>query len=108
MTSPMTNDSTPVVYDLDAVIAEREPARPFTFKFGGDVYTLPPRPDMRAAAALAAGRLDEGFAMLLGADQYERLQAAEAVFDDEALLSMMNAYQAHVGLDLGESAASPT
>lgn len=94
------------IYDLDRVIAERDEKAPFTFRFGGEVYSLPPRPDMRAAAALSGGRLDAGFEMLLGKSQWERLQAAEAVFDDETLLAMMTAYQAHIGEDLGESKAS--
>jgi len=94
------------IFDLDAVIAEREKKPPFVFRFGGESYSLPTRPDVRAAAALGAGRLDDGLRMMLGQAQWERLQEAEAVFDDQALLSIMEAYQKHTGDDLGESKAS--
>lgn len=96
------------VYDLDAVIAERTEKAPFIFRFGGEAYSLPPRPDMRAAAALSAGRLDDGFRLLLGEAQWERLQASPATFDDSAFLAMYEAYQTHIGEDLGESKASPS
>ena len=96
------------VFDLDACIAERAPARPFTFRFDGDLYTLPARPDMLAAAAMEGERLDEGFRMLLGTEQYARIQASEKVFDDEALVAMMGAYTKHIGENLGESEASAT
>lgn len=93
-------------YDLDAVIAEREAVKPFTFKFGGESFTLPPRPDMVAATDLSAGRLDEGFKRLFGESQWERIHASEAVLDDVALTALFERYQAHTGMDLGESKAS--
>ena len=96
------------VFDLDKVIDEREPAKPFTFKFDGELYSLPARPDMLAAAALEGERLDEGFRLLLGTDQYARIQASEKVFDDVALVAMMTAYEKHIGENLGESEASAT
>lgn len=94
------------IFDLDALIAEREEKAPFVFRFGGEAYSLPPRPDLRAAAAFSDERINDGFRILLGAAQWERLQAAEQVFDDKAFESMYLAYQAHIGADLGESSAS--
>lgn len=94
-------------FDLDAVIAEREETPPFKFKFGGEWYTLPPRPDMVANTHLVAGRLDEGFARLFGPSQWERIQKSDAVLDDLGLLQLFEAYQEHIGEDLGESKASP-
>lgn len=93
-------------YDLDAVLAEREEKSPFTFPFDGAKYVLPPRPDIRAAAALSAGRLDDGLRLLLGTEQWDRMQASTKVFDDEALVGLLDAYMAHTGEDLGKSKAS--
>lgn len=94
------------VYDLDAVIAEATPREPFRFKFGGEAYELPASPDLRAFAALTAERLDDGFRLLLGPDQWSRLQASDSVFDQTAFEHLIVAYQEHVGADLGESGAS--
>lgn len=96
------------VYDLDAVIAESAPREPFRFKFGGEEYVLPASPDLRAFAALSAERLDDGFRLMLGPDQWARLQACDAVFDQTAFEHLIVAYQEHVGADLGESGASAT
>lgn len=95
------------VFDLDAVLAEREPKAPFVFRFGADTFSLPASPDLRAIAAFSAERLDEGFRILFGAEQWERLQASETVLDGEAFSALFEAYTAHVGEDLGESKASP-
>ena len=97
-----------VVFDLDEVIREAKPAPPFTFLFDGRVYTLPGRPDMRAAASFEAGKLDEGFRNLLGVVQWEQMKVADAVFDDDAFIALHAAYERHLGADLGESEASAT
>jgi hypothetical protein len=106
----MTDEATDEVpdddeFDLDAVIAEREPVKAFRFRFAGERYTLPGDPDLRAIAALRADRLDEGFRMLLGEKQWDRMQAADAVFDNASFEALFERYQKHVG-DLGESQAS--
>jgi hypothetical protein len=93
-------------FDLDKVLAERKKTPPFQFTFDGERYVLPGRPDVRAAAAMSAGRLDDGFRLLLGPDQWDKLQASPKVFDDDALITLMEAYQAHSGEDLGEFRAS--
>lgn len=97
----------PAVFDLDAVIAERETRAPFEFRFGGVQFTLPPELDVRVIAALSAGRFDDGLRMLLGSAQWEALQAVEEVFDADALNALFDAYGKHLGEDLlGESPAS--
>lgn len=96
-----------ISFDLDRVIAERDVTPPFTFTFGGEVYSLPPRPDMIANTHLVAGRLDEGFERLFGPSQWDRIQKSDAVLDDLGLLQLFEAYQEHMGEDLGESKASP-
>src|SRR4051812_20719228 len=51
-------------FDLDALVREAE-GDPFVFTFDGDDYELAPQPDVRAVAALSAGRLDDALRMLL-------------------------------------------
>jgi hypothetical protein len=82
-------------YDLDAALAEKEAKPGFTFRFGGEDFTLP-----------AGGRLDDALRMLLGSAQWETMQAVESVLDTDALKNLLEAYGAHSGIDLGESAAS--
>lgn len=95
-------------FDLSAALAEREKKPAFGFEFGGEHFELPASPDLRAFAALTAGRLDDGFRLLLGADQWARLQAVDEVFDDTAFEVLFETYQQHIGTDLGESTASAT
>lgn len=92
--------------DLDALVAD-EDGQPFTFRFGGEDYTLPPRIDLRAVAALEGNRYDAALRMLLGPDQWDRMQQSDAVFDQPKFEALFNAYGRHQGVDgLGESSAS--
>jgi hypothetical protein len=91
-------------FDLDALVREAE-TDPFVFTFGGEDYELPSQPDIRAVAAMTAGRLDQALTLLLGPDQWERMQSAEAVFDMTSLQALMEAYVAHGGTSLGNSQA---
>lgn len=93
-------------FDLDALVAERAPRKPFTFRFGGESYTLPAVVDVRAAAALSDGDLTTGLRYMLGAEQWERLAATEVTFDIEALNALLTRYGDHVGASVGESSAS--
>lgn len=95
-------------YSIDQAIAEREDREPFEVEFGGELYTLPPRPDIRADAALADGRLEEGMRLLFGVDAWEAIKASPEVLDDAAFLDMYRAYQAHTGDPAGEDGASPS
>lgn len=94
------------IVDVDAIMAERVEKPPYVFRFGGEIYNLPPRADFRAIAAMSQGELDKAMRLLMGQSQWERLQDAEAVFTDETLKVVMDGYQAHMGEDLGESKAS--
>jgi len=94
------------VFSLSKVLAEREEKPPFVFEFDGENYSLPSRIDLRAIAAFQSGRIDQGFQILLGAAQWDRLQAADGVFGDDEFGALFEGYQEHIGEDLGESAAS--
>lgn len=94
------------IVDIDAIMAERDEKPPYVFTFGGEVYSLPARIDIRAVAAMSRGDLDVSMRLLLGQAQWERLQASESVFNDETLTVVMDKYQEHMGEALGESKAS--
>jgi hypothetical protein len=90
------------VYDLDAALAEREAKPAFEFRFGGELFELSAEPDVRALAAFSGGRLDDALRMLLGGEQWARMQAVEAVLDTGALKDLLEAYGKHAGIELGE------
>jgi hypothetical protein len=96
------------VFDLDAVIAEREERAPFQFRFGGQVFQLPGAGlDIRVIAALQGERIDDGLRMLMGDTQWATLQSLEATFDQEAFYALLRQYGKHIGEDIvGESGAS--
>ena len=95
-----------MAFDLDALAAEAEGVSPFEFTFGGESYQLPGQFDMRAAAALSAGKVYEGLELLLGGDQWARMQTAEQVLTDAMLGALLDRYAEHTGVSLGESSAS--
>jgi len=94
-------------FDLDALRREAE-GEPFYFTFDGDDYELPPQPDFRVATAASAGRLEEMLERLLGEEQWERLAASPAPFTRDQLEALLEAYGEHLGIDMGNSAASPS
>jgi hypothetical protein len=95
-----------MVYKVEAV--EREGAEtPWEFDFDGDRYSLPPDFDMRAAAKLTNGDLHGALEMLLGAEQWQRLQASPKIFSLEELGKLLQSWASDIGVDLGEFTASP-
>jgi hypothetical protein len=91
--------------DLDAIIAERQ-GFPFTFRFGGAEYSLPPRMDMRALALFTDGKVFDALRTMLGAEQWQQMLDADQVLDDDTLKALLEAYSRHGGASLGESSAS--
>lgn len=89
------------VFDLDA-LAHDTKAEPYRFRFDGLEYELPARPDMRFFAALEREHLNEAFRFLMGTEQWDRVMAAEAVFDDAMLGALLKDYLGFVGVDLPE------
>lgn len=92
-------------FDLDALEHEAN-GEPFTFRFGGEVYSLPASPDLRAIASLEAQRLDDALLRLLGEEQYGRLMASPATFDAPTFETLLEAYREHLGVAPGNSSAS--
>jgi len=93
--------------DLDKVITEEQGRDPYTFTFDGETYTLPPSMDVRAVAAIAAGRLDDGLRILLNPEQWQRLQDSPKVLPVAALEKLFEDYAAYNGVEsLGKSSGS--
>jgi hypothetical protein len=94
-----------MVYRVEAVAREAMEQN-WDFEFDGQVYVLPGDMDMRAAALLSVGDLEGGLRVLLGAVQWKRLCDSPLVFGSKQLMSLLEAYAADIGVDLGESVAS--
>lgn len=94
-------------FDLDAVLAEEETRAPFRFTFDGKPYELPASIDIRAIAAISAGRLDDGLRLLLNPDQWQAIQDSPKMLTSNALRQLFDTYTAFAdGATAGESSAS--
>jgi hypothetical protein len=98
-------ESDRAVYQVEALDREAT-GDGWDFEFDGEVYTLPSDFDMRAAIALTTGALEEGLRILLGQEQWERIDASSKVFGMRELRRMLAAYCTEIGVDLGEFGAS--
>lgn len=100
-------------FDLGALELEQNLA-PFDFVFdeAGDVFTIDAKGiDMRVSRALARGDFDGALALLLGAEEWERLLDLRASrgggpFQLEHAIALVNGYAAHLGTTVGKSRAS--
>jgi hypothetical protein len=90
-------------FDLDAVLG-----LPFTFTFDGEEYELPVDVPWNVSELLSEGKPEEAFRLLLGPDQWQRLDDAPKVFGPKAFTAVLGAYMEHLGLREGESQASPS
>lgn len=95
-----------MVYKVDAV--EREATgKPWEFEFDGERYELPNDFDYRAAGMLTEGDMRGALAMLLGPEQWVRLEASPKVFGIRALGELLQTWCREIGVELGEFTASP-
>jgi hypothetical protein len=86
-----------VDFDLDAF--ERDAvAEPFTFRFGGVVFSLPADPDMRAVGSMATGDVLAALERLLGPEQWSQFEAVPEQFGASRFAALMERYQAHLGV----------
>jgi len=83
-------------FDLDAVARDAD-GEPFPFTFGGETWTLPANPDMRAVDELTKDPMG-GLSRLLG-DQWEAFEAVPQVFGTREFAALLDAYQSHLGVD---------
>jgi hypothetical protein len=88
------------VFDLDAFEKEGDP---FAWSFGGTTFTFPADPPVEAIEYLSKGDLQMSLWLLLGKDEYERLDALEARLTTGKFGALVDAYFKHVGVDLGKS-----
>jgi hypothetical protein len=92
-------------FDLDACLAEGDEARePFPFTFGGEEFVLPHPDDVGITAlnALNEGNSAKGLRLLLGEDQWGRLDGLDAAFTASAFRRLAEAWKGHYAVDLGE------
>ena len=94
-----------MVFKLDSYEREAN-AEPFEFEFDGDVYTLPPDFDMRHASLFTEGRVLDGLEAILGAEQWERLNASPKILSVNRVNDLLEAWCEHIGVEVGESPAS--
>lgn len=94
----------PVEFDLDAKRAARKEAAgdPFTFRFAGEVYQIPPAKQwpLQAVEAFSLGQMRTAMQALLGPDQWARFGEAQADLGD--LTDLFQAMSAWQGLTAGE------
>ena len=89
--------------NLDALVDDGEP---FQFTFGGEEFTLPPDPPVKAWEYLANGAIQQCLWELLGPEQYERLDAIPrevGVLNGKRAGALITGYQAHLGMAEGKS-----
>lgn len=91
--------------DLDQLAAEAEHAS-FEFTFNEETYELPGNPDYKAMIALQHGRIIEALELLLGPDQFDRIDGSDKTLGISQVVALIEAYAEFLGLTLGESMAS--
>lgn len=100
------------VFNLDDAVAKQEAARdekpPFMFEFGGDTYTTvsPNKLDPRDMSESLSRDPSAQLMMILGAEQWERLEASPAEFTVMHLESLLEAWYGHHDLSVGKSGGS--
>jgi hypothetical protein len=90
-------------FNLDAVLGE-----PFTFTFDGAEYVLPVDVPWDVSQLLNDGKAQDAMRILLGDDQWRRLEESPKTFGTRSFVEVVGAYMKHLGLREGESEASPS
>jgi hypothetical protein len=93
-----------MAFKLDAVAREAK-AEPFEFTFDGETYTMPPDFDVRYAGMMTDGDVLGGLAGVLGPEQWERLNSADAILSITKVNELLEEWCEHIGVELGESSA---
>ena len=87
------------LFDVDALIVEAG-RKPFRFKLGGETYTMPPSPSIKAVEAISQGAdADVVMAALMGEDQWIRLRDGKANPSVWELKQVMDRYAEHAGVE---------
>lgn len=93
------------MYELKALEREADEA-PWEFSFDSETYRLPSQPDIRVITAFTTGDLERAFTLLLGAEQWQRLQGSPKLLGIKALQDLLTAYFTDAGMDAEKSTAS--
>lgn len=91
-------------FDLDAVAREAT-GEPFTFIFGGELFSLPASPDVRFLDALGSERITDTVRLMFGED-WARVEASSTTLTAEVASALLNAYVSHLGTTQGKSSRS--
>ena len=91
------------LFDLDAI---ENDAQPFAWQFGGETFAFPGDPPATALEFIAKGDLQMSLYVLLGEDDYNRLDGLEAPLTMGKYQALIERYFKHLGLDLGKSSRS--
>lgn len=94
------------VFDLDAVIAEREALPDFVIRFGGQEYSCPGEMDLRVLGLMTKGLIGQALDVMLGKDQVAALYRSAGQLPAKTIWSILEAYSQHSGIDVGEGLAS--
>lgn len=100
----MSNNGTKQLFDLDAVIAERDRG-PFLFRLKGHEWTFPADPGIEAMDLLTQGKVVETIYALLG-DQRDEFRTVVGDLGMIAATKLVDAYTEYVKVDLGKLEAS--
>lgn len=97
-----------MTYDLDAAIRE-DRGEPFTFKFGGQEFTLPHQKDVDKTTLLVAdgeggSAILDSLRIALGNEQWGRFDAIPLSID--GVNKIYAAWNEHSGVTSGEDSAS--
>lgn len=90
--------------NLDEIAASVD--EPFRFRFGGQDFQFPNDPDVVVWELLAANQLQSFLAVLLGDDDYKRMDeipTAVASMTKERLTALIEGYQKHLGMEAPKS-----
>ncbi len=97
-----------MAFDLDAFVASQGNG-PFTFTFGGQEWTWPPLPDIRALAALAKDPPDAITALgfMFHPDDWSRfIDETGGGLTPTVIAKLFDQHAQHCGSSLGEPSAS--
>lgn len=93
------------IFDLDALTVE-ETTEPFYFQFGGETFAIATHYDPRIFRRFDQGDLAGALRLMLGNEQFDRLDAIDKPFDERHLEPLIRAWAEHAGTTTGEASAS--
>ena len=85
--------------DLDAIAGDDD----YPFTFGGEQFTLTGEPDVAVWELLNKGEFRAALYLVLGEEQYDRLDDLPTVLSHKRLLALFTGYEKHLGIEAPKS-----